>query len=470
MIFSLDKKKADMQALYEDSGIILTYGQLCEEVERFGIRIPERSLVFILCQNAIGSVVGYLSCLNGNHVAFMLDAEMDGDMLIELMENYQPQYILVPDDRVDEISIATMEIIYHKYQCSLLATGYASFPMYSELRLLLSTSGSIGNPKTVRISKKNIEANAASIKEYLNLTEEERPITTLPMQYTYVLSVINSHLLAGGCILLTQKNMVQQEFWEFLEDGQATSFAGVPFTYEILKRIKMIGKKLPGITSMTQAGGKLPQSLQTEVALWAKEQQIRFYIMYGQTEATARMSYLPYEMCLLKPGSIGIPIPGGTFRIKTEDATWRQMQEAPVEGELIYEGENVSLGYAQNKEDLKLEDERCGILETGDIARKDSDGFYYIVGRKKRFIKIHGVRIGLDECEQLLLNRYQSREFACVGEDDCLRIYTNDAGISEIVCEWLAEILKVNISFLNCVLIPTIPKNDAGKIRYSALP
>ena len=261
-------------------------------------------------------------------------------------------------------------------------------PVHEKLALLLATSGSTGSPKLVRLSRENVESNARAIREYLKLDETERPITTLPMQYTYGLSILNSHLLAGGCILMTKESCVQEGFWKFFREQKATSLGGVPYTYQILKRLRFFEQEFPWLRSMTQAGGKLPADLVTEVGTWAQARGIRFYVMYGQTEATARMSYLPPEDCLKKPGSIGIPVPGGKFSLLGEDG--EPVCGTGVDGELIYEGANVSLGYAKNKEDLMRGDENRGVLHTGDIARRDADGYYYIAGRKKRFIKLYG--------------------------------------------------------------------------------
>ena len=467
MLFSLEQKPSEQVALWEDSGAQITYGKLRLTVREFGSCIKERSLVFCLCKNTIGSVIGYLGCLQNNQVALLLEAGMEEEMQQELFDTYQPAYVWIPLDKKGEMQKFIQDQVFSAAGYGLFQTKNYPYRMYEKLALLLTTSGSVGNPKLVRLSMDNIQANAASIMEYLNLKETERPITTLPMQYTYGLSVINSHLLAGGCILLTEKSIVQQEFWRFLTDAKATSFAGVPYTYELLKKLKILQRALPDITSITQAGGKLPVSLQQEFGTWANEHGIKFTIMYGQTEATARMSYLPHTMCLKKPGSIGIPIPGGRFFLKDTDGTI--LEEPEKTGELIYEGANVSLGYAKSMEDLSRGDEHCGILETGDMAKRDCDGYYYIVGRKKRFIKLFGVRIGLDECEQLLFNQFPGVDFACTGEDNQLRIYTTGETLADTVCDWLSTMLHLNRNAFSAVYLAVIPKTDAGKTRYAAL-
>lgn len=467
MIFSLENKQSDTMALYEDSGLTFTYGQLCGQLNDFGAAINNRSLVFCLCKNTIGSLIGYLGCLNSKNVALLLDANMENPVLSSFYNRYQPSFFWMPLEKKETMQEFVKETIFSVSGYGLFATGNPTYPMHEKLGLLLATSGSTGSPKLVRLSLKNLEVNAASIAEYLKLSTKERPITTLPMQYTYGLSIINSHLLTGGCILMTEKSIVQQEFWDFLSEMKATSFGGVPYTYEILKKMNIFERDISSLTSITQAGGKLPETLQKEFGQWARQQGIRFYIMYGQTEATARMSYLPAGMCLEKIGSIGIAVPGGRFLLR--DADGSMIEETKKTGELIYMGENVALGYAQCPYDLEKGDECFGILETGDMAWKDADGYFYIAGRKKRFIKIFGIRVGLDECEQLLRNQFEGAEFACLGEDDALRIYTTDESAAEKASEWLAEILHLNKKAFSCLYIEMIPKNNAGKILYSAL-
>lgn len=266
---------------------------------------------------------------------------------------------------------------------------------------------------------------------------------------------------------MTKESYVQGGFWKFFREKEATSFGGVPYTYEILKRMRIFTKELPSLKSITQAGGKLPAALQEEVGTWAKAQGIRFFVMYGQTEATARMSYLPPENCLSKLGSIGVAIPGGKFYLLGDDGKAVSRTDEP--GELIYEGPNVSLGYAENKEDLALGDENGGILHTGDIAKMDADGYYYVVGRKKRFIKIFGVRVGLDACEQVLRAHYADAEFACVGSDNHLEIYGTDQAAVDEAVDYLSGYLRLNRKSFSAFYLPEIPKNDSGKIQYTAL-
>jgi acyl-coenzyme A synthetase/AMP-(fatty) acid ligase len=339
--------------------------------------------------------------------------------------------------------------------------------LHRDLALLLTTSGSTGSPNLVRQSYENIEANTASIVEYLELTEQERPITTLPMEYTYGLSIVNSHLAAGACVLLTTKTLMQKEFWSFFRDQRATSFGGVPYTYEMLKRLRFFGMNLPSLQTMTQAGGKLSAELHREFAEFAQTNGRRFFVMYGQTEATARMSFLPHRRSLEKCGSIGIAIPGGEFSLVDEQ---RGVITAPdVIGELVYKGRNVTLGYAESGDDLIKGDENGYALATGDLARRDADGFYYIVGRKKRFVKIFGNRVNLDDAERLIQAAFPDLGCACAGRDDHMAVFITDPGQAAAVRRFIAAKTGINPAAFAVTPIQAIPKNAAGKTLYSRL-
>jgi len=386
-------------ALIDEYGNKLSYGLLRSKSDEIARAIDQRCMVFCLCRNEIGSILGYVSFINHNIVPVLLNAQMEDELLHKLLDLYQPQFLWVPKKQAYQFKFA--EELYETYEYVLLKTGYHKvYSLYEELALLLTTSGSTGSPKFVRQSYMNVLDNAKSIKQYLELSEVERPITTLPMNYTYGLSIINSHFLAGACILVTDKGIMQKEFWEFFKTEKATSFGGVPYTYEMLDHLRFYKMSLPSLRTMTQAGGKLLPELHEKFARYSEEQGKRFVVMYGQCEATARMGYLPPSDAVRKKGSMGIAIPGGKFYLI--DANGNEIGEENITGELVYEGKNVTLGYAECGDDLALGDERHGILETGDMAKFDEEGFYYIVGRKKRFLKIFGNRVNLDEVDCLI--------------------------------------------------------------------
>lgn len=462
------ERYAEHIAMIDDKGVQITYRDMAVVQQRIAEAIRRRTLVVSLCRNSIGSVAGYVAFLNLQVVPIMLSANLEVSLMENLFTVYAPSFIWLPSDMVSDEFFSQMEVVCSAHDYSLLKTGYdRAFPLYDELGLLLTTSGSTGSPKFVRQSYANILSNAQSIISYLELDETERPITTLPMNYTYGLSILNSHFLVGATVLVTEKSLMQKEFWNFFREQRATSFGGVPYTYEILEKLRFMKMDLPSLKTMTQAGGKLTTDLHAKFAKYAVENDKHFVVMYGQCEATARMGYLPPGMAVKKCGSMGIAIPGGKFTLI--DVEGRPIKEAEKVGELVYEGPNVTLGYAECGEDLELGDERRGILYTGDMAQIDEDGYYYIVGRKKRFLKIYGNRVNLDEIERLIKGGFVGIDCATAGMDDHLYIFITKEKLAKEVKSFLVGKTKLNPAAFEVVIINDIPKNDVGKVLYREL-
>ena len=454
----------DHIALIEDSGLQLSYEELYRETDRLAKAINKRCLVFCLCDNTIASVLGYAAFVNHRIVPALLSSQLDNELLQALIDQYKPTYLWMPKHVRFNMND---DIVYEAFGYVLVKNKERyQYPLYKDLALLLTTSGSTGSPKFVRQSYENIESNTKSIVEYLQLNSMERPITTLPMHYTYGLSIINTHLWTGATILLTNKGLMQKEFWYFFKEYQATSFGGVPYTYEMLSKLRFFSMELPSLRTMTQAGGKLTTELHEKFAEFASDTGRKFVVMYGQCEATARMGYLPPEKAVEKKGSTGIAIPGGKFRLIDVDG--KDINSPYVTGELVYEGANVTLGYAERIEDLAKGDERQGVLVTGDMARFDEDGYYYIVGRKKRFLKIFGNRVNLDEVDRLIKGRFEI-EATCAGVDDKMHIFLTDEAYSESVKGFVAEKTGLHTSAFHMIIVDEIPKNDSGKVKYSEL-
>lgn len=461
MIFNFNKYDSNT-AVITDNGMSFTYNQINDVCERWGGYMSSRSLVLCLCNNEIGSLFAYLTCVQHSIVPIMLDGTKDFELVNQLIEVYQPNYIWLPDNRVDEFSFTT---IYSEFGYSLLSVNENKIELHPELALLLTTSGSTGSPKLVRLTYNNIKSNALSIAEYLGINTEERPITSLPMYYSFGISVLNSHLISGATILLTGKSIAQKEFWSFLKENNATSLSGVPYTFEMLKRLRFFRMDLPSLKTLTQAGGKLRPELVKEYIDGAVATNKQFIVMYGQTEATARMSYLPWDVASEKFSSIGIAIPSGEFEL--QDENHQLITENEVDGELVYKGSNVSMGYAETCADLLKGDENNGILYTGDIARRDADGYYYITGRMKRFVKVFGNRVNLDATEQLL--KSAGFDCACVGVDEKITIFVKCDGQEQSIKDLLLQKTGLNTRAFEVRIIDSFPLSSSGKILYGEL-
>ena len=462
------KKYADHPAVTDDRGNSLTYVEFEEACSALYAAIGKRCLVFSMCDNVLGSLIGYVGFLQNRVVPAMLKRDLDPEMLAALYRDYHPAYIWLPEEDAENSPVfGDCRAVYAAHGYRLLETPFGDgAELYPELALLLTTSGSTGSPKFVRQSYGNIRANTDSIVEYLHLDSTEKPITTLPMNYTYGISILNTHLDVGAEILLTDKSLMQREFWNLFREKGATSFGGVPYTYEMLKRLRFFRMDLPTLRTMTQAGGKLLPELHREFAEYAHETGREFVVMYGQCEATARMAWLPPVHSLDKVGCMGIAIPGGRFELL--DADDSVITETGKTGELVYYGRNVTLGYATCAADLALGDENHGRLVTGDMAQIDEEGYYTIVGRKKRFLKIFGNRINLDDAERLLRTEFDT-EAVCGGKDDNLYIFTLDPSLADGMRRWLGEKTGLPMSAIHAVHIDSIPHNESGKIVYKDL-
>lgn len=448
-------------AIKTDCGEILTYDELQSEADKLKVFLNSNKLAFCLCSNTIPSIVGYVAFMQAGVATVLLDSKKDRDLLNNLLCIYNPNYIWAP--KAKEMGFGKVLAEMNGYV--LYEHSMALMNIHPDLSLLLTTSGSTGSPKLVRLTQKNLKSNADSIADYLHITEKDRPVTSLPMYYSYGMSVINSHFIKGATLLLTEKTVFDKEFWDFVKRERASSIAGVPYTYEMLKRLRFFSMHLPDLKTMVQAGGKLNAEIAKEYIEFAKSNSKEFIIMYGQTEAAPRMSYLPFENALEKYASIGIAIPGGRFSIRDVDDN--EIVKPDTDGELVYFGDNVCMGYAEKPEDLSKGDENHGILHTGDVAKCDKDGYYYITGRMKRFVKIWGNRVNLDTIEQLI--KPITTNCACVGDDNKITVFLTDSSYEKKVITFLAEKTKLNTRAFEIKVLEEIPTKVSGKIDYSQL-
>ena len=456
MFLNLDKKRKDKVAVIDDSGKSITYGEICDFSALFGRHLPSRSLIFVLSENRIGSLLGYTSALSNQVVPLILSAKTEHGLVFNLFEQYRPQFLWLPDELVSSFK---GEVVFQAWDYSLVKTGYPSILLNEALSLLLPTSGSTGSPKLVRHSYRNIEANADNVCRLFNLTEDEKAMAILPMHYTMGLSVITSHLYAGATVLLSARSLLDKGFWAMLKE--ATSFTGVPYSYEILMKMRFTKMDLPKLRTISQGGGKLSPEVFQALATYAFEKGKRFIATYGQSECTARMAYLPAELALTKTCSIGYAEPGGKLSILDKDG--HESFSGEAEGEMVYRGENVTLGYAETITDLIKGDENHGVMHTGDLARRDADGCYFIIGRLKRFLKIFGLRIGLDEVETMIKGQYHV-DCYCKGDDQKLTILVTDPKMVEVLPGFIEEKTHLFHKNVEVQVVDALLRNEAGKV------
>jgi acyl-CoA synthetase (AMP-forming)/AMP-acid ligase II len=433
----------DAPALVTDDGV-LTFRELAERVADVARRLgTERRLVLLAGGNAVDPIVTYLAALSAGHPLLLAPG---GRALEGLAEAYDPDVVVSDENgwQLDE----RREVSAHD--------------LHPELALMLSTSGSTGSPKLVRLSHENLDANADAIATYLDVRASDRAITTLPLHYCYGLSVVNSYLSRGASLVLSDLSVVDQCFWRIVQRERVTSFAGVPYTFELLERVGFAEMELPHLRYVTQAGGRMPPERVSQVARLGRERGWELFVMYGATEATARMAYLPPALAVERPQTIGVPIPGGSFAIEPVDG-W----DEPGVGELVYSGPNVMLGYAETPEELAL-GRTVEALRTGDMARLTDDGLHQIVGRRARFVKVLGLRIDLSRAETVLAE--QGIQACCVSaHDDELAVVhetTRDPG--EIRRIAAAE-FRIPPRAVRVIAVDSLPRLSSGKPDYPAV-
>ena len=456
MFLDLDRKERQRIAVVDDSERSVSYGDICDFAKTFARYLPQRSLIFILSENRIGSLLGYTAALSNRIVPLIISASTEEGLYNHLYDLYQPEYLWMPEDKAAKMG---KEIVFSAWEYSLVKTENGPTPMYEELSLLLPTSGSTGSPKLVRHSYRNIEANADNVRRLFKLDGSEKAMAILPMHYTMGLSAIASHLLAGSTLLLSNRSLLDRGFWSMLKE--ANSFTGVPYSYEILTKMRFTRMDLPNLKVITQGGGKLTEAMWNTLAQYAHEKGKQFIATYGQSECTARMAYLPPEKALEKVCSIGIAEPGGQLSILDDNG--KETFEGEAQGEMVYRGENVTLGYASCREDLMKGDENNGVMHTGDLARRDADGYYFIIGRLKRFLKIYGLRIGLDEVERMVKTDFKT-DCYCKGDDEKLVVLVTDPNLKEVLPRFIEEKTHLFHQRIDVQVVKEILRNEAGKV------
>ena len=439
----------------------ISYSDLNKQVKKLRKNIKKNSLIFILCDNDIETIAMYLACIKNKTICLLLEGNLNLIHLNRLIKIYKPEYIFCNyKKKIDNFK----KIQNYKNKILLKNKVVKKKEYNSKLSVLLTTSGSTGTPKLAKLSYENLNSNAISISKYSNISSSDIMITTLNPAYSFGLSMINSHLLSGAKIVLNNDSIISKNFFEKMVKFNISTIGGVPFMFEIFDRLKIFEKK-NFLKKVLQAGGPLKIDLQKKFAKICNKKKIKFFIMYGQTEASPRISYLPPEKFSKKIGSIGIPIPKGKIEIVDENSL--PILKPYQVGEMIYYGKNVFLGYAINIKDLKKDDNNFGKLNTGDLAYQDTDGFFYIVGRKKRIIKLFGKRINLDEIEKII---YKSNIInACISKKEKLIVFICKKETIPGVTKILNKNLKLNKIAYEIIYISKLPKLNNGKIDYMNL-
>lgn len=444
-IFSNFSDYKNQVALILDNNEKITYQGLIDSTDKFARNFDKRCLVFLVVSNSFSCIIAYIGLVKAGCAIALIDENINYKSLTNLISLYQPSYIFLPNEKKIDNKEYTLVNNFSGY--SLLGCkDYLKNKINDKLFLLIPTSGSTGSPKFVRQSYLNLDSNTESIMDFLKVTHNDKAISTLPMNYVYGLSVINTHLEAGGTLCLNNYSVVNRVFWEKLEINEITNFAGVPYTYKILDKLDFYKYDLKKLNYTTHAGGKIDEALMKKIVSDYKKKNRKFISMYGSTEATARMSYLPWKHVEEKLGSIGIPIPKGKLSII--DSNNKEISKSNTIGEIVYEGPNVSMGYANNINDLSKDDENKCYLKTGDLGYKDKENFIFVTGRKNRITKVFGIRVDLDNLELLILN--EGFKAICKAElENKVSVYIDNKKYIKLLTEKLKLITSLHPSAFN---------------------
>ena len=384
------------KVLYENSQKVASY---------LKDKIGKDKNVVIISQNSVFFIIVYLGILKSGNVCVPLDFSIEQENLNFIAGITESNLIFCDKKTESKLNLDKFEKVINESQFVelLLHQQISEFDdLYDSQNVaeIIFTSGSTGKPKGVMITHQNIISNTDSIVEYLELKENDIILVILPFYYCFGLSLLHTHLKVGGSIVINNSFMFLGTVISDLKTYKCTGFSGVPSHYQMLLKKSKTFKEtaFPDLRYVTQAGGKLHNVFIEEFVKTFPV--IKFYVMYGQTEATARLSYLPPDLVIEKLGSIGKAIPGVILRIVDELGNELPVGEV---GEIVAYGGNIMLGYYRDP-DTTRNTLKNGWLHTGDLAKKDADGYIFVVAREKEIIKVGGKRVSPKEIEEVILS------------------------------------------------------------------
>ena len=439
------------------------YQHLINIYLEFKKKIKSRELVLVVAENSYEFMAGYVALSLNKMVLQLTSYDTGKENILNIINTFKPKYIFIKKDYILKLNKFNKIISFGSYQL-LQNINHKRRKISPDLFLLLSTSGSTGSVKYVKLSYKNIESNTKSIIKYMNLSKKNITITTMNPSYSYGLSVINTHLYAGGKIIINNNSIFNKNFWDDFINYKVNTIGGVPFFFEMLKKIKFKKMNLKYLKVLHQAGGKMRKDLINSFFNLSKKNKINFYLMYGQTEASPRIAFHIVKNEIKNEGCIGRPLSGVKILIKKNN---RIINDKKKLGELVVKGPNVFIGYAKNYNDL-YENKKINQLYTGDTGYLDIDNNFYIVSRLNRIVKLYGQRLNLDEIETVL-NKIFTQKFACISIiDDQVYIYGVIEKNTDIIKK-LSKKMNLNSKFFIYIQVKEIPRKYNGKVDYETL-
>ena len=425
------------------------------------------SVVFVLADDSIECASEFHALLEAGMPVALLDAASSADQIGSLLARYRPEFVCAPEHWAPPADYSKAGPRLWSRATDVLPAAAA----HLDLAVLLTTSGSTGSPKFVRLSKGNVRANAEQIAESLNLTPTDRGVTALPLHYSFGMSILTSHAIAGSPVVVTSGSVIEPAFWQALDEHQVTLLPGVPQTYQMLNRLRFTQRFLPSVPSLRalmQAGGRLNSELVETLAEAMAQRNGHFYVMYGQTEAAPRIACLPPARLAEKLGAVGVALAGGHLEARGEDGETLPPGEV---GEIFYTGPNVMMGYAESREDLALGDTHGDTLATGDLGYVDAEGFLFLTGRAKRIAKVAGLRVSLDEVETLAAQMGLDDPVAIEVPEGVICLAVTSPGVNDptTVVKQLTRAVRLPAKAIRAELVAAIPLLPSGKVDYASL-
>ncbi len=467
MLFRNFKDHKNKTALICDKFGKFTYNDLISEALKLKKIVPAGSFVVLVSDNSILSVIFYISLMRNNNVILLIDSKTSKEKILAIIKNYKSPYLICPSEFFKKNKLNKNFLYIENYFSYCVNKNLKKIKIFTNknLCLLLPTSGTTGSLKYVRLSRKNLKSNSDSIIDYLKIKSSDRAICIMPITYSYGLSIVNTHLEKGASIYLNNQSIMQKSFWQNYKKNKITSLSGVPYMYQIFLKYGLKNLYLPSLKTLTQAGGKLDKTLNLKIIKFCKLKKIKFISMYGQTEASPRISFLDWKYAFKKIGSIGKNIK--SVKIWLEDEKNKKIYKPGKIGEIVIKGKNVCMGYCENVKDLNKPDENKEVLKTGDLGYFDKDNFFYIHGRKSRIAKVYGLRVSLDDLEKKLMKI--GYEVACMNYNNIITIFYTLKNKKSNILKTLVKETGMHESTFKLKHIFKIPRNNSGKIDFANL-
>lgn len=421
-----------------------------------GLNPVEKGLIFLYNDNQLSSIEVLLNFYGTAHAIAVLGQKLHTDFKDRLEREYRPKYIF--DQSREQIEGYALKEFSETVKIFVKEDYKTEVAIHPDIKILLSTSGTTGVPKLVKLSDENLYQNAISILQYMPILETDVVPLNVPINFVYGFSIFTTNCMRAAKIVCTDKDIMQKAFWDEMEEYGYSTLGGVPYLYENLNRIGFFRKDSSSLRYMTHTGGVINGELRKTIFNYCQEFGKEFYAQYGQTEAGGRMAYLTTDGLLQEETSIGTPVQGGSFQIDGET------------DELLFLHPSICGGYANKLEDLSSY-EQPAVLRTGDTARRGENGLYYITGRIKRIMKLFGIRLNLDEVEFILKNELEGDTFVCLNSNDkkIIVLYDNSEINPQIITDTIKNKLRINPQYVRTEHIQSFPLSQNGKINYPLL-